>query len=55
MSTAMLDKPLRNDILRRGLATTLPALGAFGILLARGNLPQARSVAYASVVMTQLV
>lgn len=49
-----LDKPLRDEIVRRALSTVVPALIAFGILRTRGNLPQAQSVAYASVVMTQL-
>lgn len=52
-STA-LDKPLRNDILRRATATALPSLISFLVMLAAGSLPQARSVAYASVVVTQL-
>ena len=49
-----LDKPLRNDIVRRGLATALPALAAYGAMLGSSTLPQARSVAFASVVMNQL-
>jgi cation-transporting ATPase I len=49
-----LDKPLRNDILRRSLATALPSLVVYGILLATGNVPQAQSAAYASVIVTQL-
>ena len=49
-----LDKPLRNDIVRRGLATALPALAAYGVMLGSSTLPQARSVAFASVVMNQL-
>ncbi|GAC1403579.1 MAG: hypothetical protein NVSMB49_21230 [Ktedonobacteraceae bacterium] len=49
-----LDAPLRNDILRRSSATALPALAAYGIALGIGSLPQARSVAYASIIATQL-
>lgn len=49
-----LDKPLRNDIIRRGLATSLPSLAAFCLMLASGASAQARSVAYASVIATQL-
>ncbi|GCE07392.1 hypothetical protein KDAU_47210 [Dictyobacter aurantiacus] len=51
---AALDAPLRNEILRRGLATTVPSLAAY--LLTRGlnSLPAARSVAFASIVTTQL-
>ena len=49
-----LDKPLRQDVLRRGAATTVPALAAFALTLATGGLPQARTVAFASIVATQL-
>ena len=51
---AALDKPLRNDVIRRGAATTLPALAAYAITLGVSGLPQARTVAFASIVMTQL-
>jgi cation-transporting ATPase I len=49
-----LDAPLRNDILRRSSATGLPSLAAYGIMLGLGSLPQARSVAYGSIIATQL-
>jgi cation-transporting P-type ATPase I len=49
-----LDNPLRNDIIRRALATTLPTLAAYAMMLGTSTLPQARSVAYASVIATQL-
>ncbi len=49
-----LDKPLRQDVLRRGAATTVPALAAFAITLGTGGLAQARTVAFASIVATQL-
>jgi len=52
--TAALDKPLRRDILRRGTATAAPSLAAFLLTLGSGGLAQARSVAFASVVSTQL-
>ena len=52
--TAALDAPLRRDIIRRGLATALPALGAFILALGVSALPQARTVAFASIVATQL-
>ena len=52
--TAALDKPLRKDVLRRGAATTVPALAAFALTLAVSGLPQARTVAFASIVATQL-
>ncbi len=52
--TAALDRPLRNEILRRGIATTVPSLAAYLIMQAYEDLPQARSVAFASIVTTQL-
>jgi len=52
--TSALDKPLRQDVIRRGAATTVPALAAFAITLAVSGLPQARTVAFASIVATQL-
>jgi len=52
--TSALDAPLRADVLRRGAATTLPALAAFALTLAVSGLPQARTVAFASIVATQL-
>ena len=48
-----LDTPLRNDILRRGLATALPSLAAYIVMLGRADLPQAQAVAFASVIVTQ--
>ncbi|GHO85804.1 cation-translocating P-type ATPase [Dictyobacter formicarum] len=52
--TAALGAPLRNEIIRRGLATTLPSLGAYLLTRGMASLPQARSVAFASIVTTQL-
>jgi len=49
-----LDKPLRDDVLRRGVSTAAPALAAFVVALGAGGLPQARAVAFASIVTTQL-
>ncbi len=49
-----LDKPLRNDILRRGIATAAPALAAYILSLRSSGLAEARSVAFASIVATQL-
>ncbi len=52
--TAALDAPLRRDILRRGIATAAPSLGAF-ILASRDREPtHARAVAFTSVVSGQL-
>jgi calcium-translocating P-type ATPase len=52
--TTALDTALRNDVLRRGLATAVPALAAYVISLGSATLPQARTVAFASVVANQL-
>lgn len=52
--TAALDRPLRHDVWRRGFATAAPSLGAFLLALRSAGLAQARSVAFASVVATQL-
>ena len=52
--TGALDKRLRNDILRRGLSTTLPSLAAYLMTSSARLLPEARSVAFASIVTTQL-
>jgi len=49
-----LDKPLRNDILRRGTATAAPTLAAYLLALRSGSLSEARTVAFASIVATQL-
>jgi calcium-translocating P-type ATPase len=50
--TAALDRPLRSEILRRGAATAVPALGAY--LLADRSRAQSQTVAFASIVSTQL-
>ncbi|MBW3630331.1 MAG: HAD-IC family P-type ATPase, partial [Gemmatimonadetes bacterium] len=52
--TASLDAPLRDEILRRAAATTLPSLVAFLVALRSGGLPLARTVAFTSIVATQL-
>lgn len=49
-----LDAPLFREVLSRGLATALPSLAAYLITLNAGSLPQARAVAFASIVTTQL-
>jgi calcium-translocating P-type ATPase len=48
-----LDKPLRNDVLRRAIASAGPALASYIIML-RSGLPAARTVAFACIVATQL-
>jgi magnesium-transporting ATPase (P-type) len=52
--TAALGGPLWRDVRRRGLATALPSLAAFLLTLPSGDLVQARSVAFASLVSTEL-
>jgi magnesium-transporting ATPase (P-type) len=49
-----LDKGLRRDVLRRGLATGVPSLGAFLLMQGMGRQAEAGSVAFTSVVATQL-
>jgi cation-transporting ATPase I len=49
-----LTRPLRNEILLRGTATALPSLVSFLIMLGANTLPEARAVAFASIVGTQL-
>jgi magnesium-transporting ATPase (P-type) len=51
---AALNKPLRNEVLSRGTATALPSLVSYLIMLGVNALPEARSVAFASIVATQL-
>jgi calcium-translocating P-type ATPase len=53
--TTALDVHLRRDVMRRGLSTTVPALAAFLYTVSTtGNVAAARSVAFGSVVATQL-
>jgi calcium-translocating P-type ATPase len=52
--TAALGTPLRNDVLRRGLATAAPALASFMTIVRTGGLAEARAVAFGSIVSTQL-
>jgi magnesium-transporting ATPase (P-type) len=51
---AALEKPLRDDVLRRGIATAAPSLAAYLAALSTLGVPAAGSVAFASVVATQL-
>ncbi|MFN2477475.1 MAG: HAD-IC family P-type ATPase [Chthoniobacterales bacterium] len=50
-----LDAPLRREVLRRGTATALPSLAAYLISLRSSSLPQARTVAFFGIIVTQLV
>jgi magnesium-transporting ATPase (P-type) len=52
---AALDTRLRDDIVRRGIATGLPSFAAYLLAGRRSTLAEARSVAFASVVTTQLI
>jgi magnesium-transporting ATPase (P-type) len=49
-----LDRGLRRDVLRRGVATGLPSLAAFLVMQGLGRQVEAGSVAFTSVVATQL-
>jgi hypothetical protein len=49
-----LDAPLRNDVLRRGTATAAPSLTNYLLALRSVSQPEARTVAFASIVFTQL-
>jgi cation-transporting P-type ATPase I len=49
-----LDKGLRRDVFRRGIATGVPSLAAFLLIQASGRQAEAGSVAFTSVVATQL-
>jgi calcium-translocating P-type ATPase len=49
-----LDSGLRRDVLRRGLATAIPSLAGFLLVRALSGPAQASSVAFTSVVATQL-
>jgi calcium-translocating P-type ATPase len=48
-----LQDPLRRDVVRRAISTAPPALAAY-LLALPGGLPQARSVAFASIIAGQL-
>jgi calcium-translocating P-type ATPase len=52
--TSALERPLRLDIVRRGIATAAPSLAAYLLALGSGSAPQAAGVAFASIVTTQL-
>jgi cation-transporting ATPase I len=49
-----LDRPLRNDVVRRGIATATPSLAAYMLAARMTPGPQAQAVAFASIVGTQL-
>jgi magnesium-transporting ATPase (P-type) len=51
--SSSLDAPLRNEVLSRATATAVPTLAAF-LLSLRSGVPLARTVAFSSVVATQL-
>ena len=52
--TTALDTALRRDVLRRGALTAGPSLAAYLLALRTGTLPQARGVAFGSIIATQL-
>jgi magnesium-transporting ATPase (P-type) len=49
-----LDRGLRRDVVRRGVATGVPSLAAFLVMQGLGRQVEAGSVAFTSVVVTQL-
>ncbi|HXG72073.1 MAG TPA: HAD-IC family P-type ATPase [Gemmatimonadaceae bacterium] len=49
-----LGKPLRDEVFVRGGATAVPSLAAYLVALRAGGIPLARTVAFASIVSTQL-
>ncbi len=51
---AALGRPLRNEIFRRAIISAGPALASYLIMLGSSTLPEARSVAYSSIIATQL-
>ena len=51
---AALGRPLRNEIFRRAITSAGPALVSYLVMLGTSSLPEARSVAYASIIATQL-
>jgi len=52
---AAFDAPLRRDVVRRAVATAVPTLASYLIALGSGDLRAAQTVAFATVVGTQLV
>lgn len=52
--TSALGVPLRNEILRRAIATTVPSLASYLITLSSAGQLMARSTAFASIIATQL-
>ncbi len=52
--TAALDASLRGNVLRRGIATSAPALAAYLVARGAGSTAQAGAVAFGSIVATQL-
>jgi magnesium-transporting ATPase (P-type) len=51
---AAFDTRLRKDIGRRALATVAPTLASYLVTLRSSSMPQARTVAFASIIATQL-
>lgn len=51
---AALGKPLRNDLYRRAATSAGPSLVSYLIMRNSATLPQARAVAYSSIITTQL-
>jgi calcium-translocating P-type ATPase len=52
--TAAMDQPLRDDVIRRGLATGVPSLAAYAISSRASDPARARALAFTSIVSCQL-
>ncbi|CAA9304624.1 MAG: FUPA24 P-type ATPase, partial [uncultured Gemmatimonadetes bacterium] len=52
--TSALDAPLRSEIFSRSAATAAPSLAAYLVALRGAGVPYARTVAFASIITTQL-
>lgn len=52
--TSALERPLLDDVLGRAVSTATPSLAAYLLALRFSSLPQARAVAYACIIATQL-
>jgi magnesium-transporting ATPase (P-type) len=49
-----LDRSIRMDVIRRGIATALPSLAAYALMRGMGGVEPASAVGFASVISTQL-
>jgi len=52
--TSALEVPLRREVMRRGIATAVPPLVSYLLTLRSGGVAAARTIAFASIITTQL-